>query len=400
MMKRIIALMLAAVLALPGFAIAEEGWTKIDRDEDRGIKLQKVTETVVEEGISPTTGLPLDEYEDLPDSYLGLAVTGRYQPMMVQIDNTNGGVDGTAFWNLGYADILYETHLHSNGNTRISAIFSDVLPDDVGPVRSARVAHCWIREEWDAGFLFYGGQTKKGSSIKDVFSDYGARSGVVLFSGTDGPTREWKKSDGRGYNVNPDHRAPSNKGVNVASISTMIPEDHVAKMHAFKFTDELPEGDPATEIRINWGLIHYGSNFTYDVDTNTYFRYMRYEDDELKPYVDFYTDEQLSFANVIIQHVETEFNGSSAAPISYIAFNKKGKAAEGNADYFMGGVHLKGYWRREDNRSKKPYQAGRTIYYGPDGNEIELQRGKTLICMLSQPTGSKKSVVVKEVEYR
>ena len=38
----------------------------------------------------------------------------------------------------------------------------------------------------------------------------------------------------------------------------------------------------------------------------------------------------------------------------------------------MGGVHVKGYWQRDD-------MASRTVFYGEDGQEIELQRGKTLI---------------------
>ena len=47
----------------------------------------------------------------------------------------------------------------------------------------------------------------------------------------------------------------------------------------------------------------------------------------------------------------------------------------GNADYFMGGKHFAGVWERKDVNS-------RTVFYGEDGNEIEMQRGKTLIILL------------------
>jgi hypothetical protein len=47
----------------------------------------------------------------------------------------------------------------------------------------------------------------------------------------------------------------------------------------------------------------------------------------------------------------------------------------GNADYFIGGRHIAGVWEREDYNS-------RTVFYGPDGNEIELQRGRTLIILM------------------
>jgi hypothetical protein len=46
----------------------------------------------------------------------------------------------------------------------------------------------------------------------------------------------------------------------------------------------------------------------------------------------------------------------------------------GVADYFMGGKHYAGVWERKDMNS-------RTIFYGPDGNEIKLQPGKTLVIL-------------------
>ena len=46
-----------------------------------------------------------------------------------------------------------------------------------------------------------------------------------------------------------------------------------------------------------------------------------------------------------------------------------------NADYFIGGRHFKGVWNRDS-------YTDRTVFYGEDGNEIELQRGHTLIIMM------------------
>ena len=129
----------------------------------------------------------------------------------------------------------------------------------------------------------------------------------------------------------------------------------------------VPDGDDATEVIINWDAVHYGSNLIYDADSNAYFRYMRYPDDELIPYEDRDTQEQLSFANVIIQFCETEWSRSDA-PITQVV-------GEGNADFFMAGKHVAGYWKREDMSS-------RTVFYGPDGNEMPMQRGKTLIVII------------------
>ena len=41
----------------------------------------------------------------------------------------------------------------------------------------------------------------------------------------------------------------------------------------------------------------------------------------------------------------------------------------------MGGVHVEGYWQRESMES-------RTVFYTADGQELQMQRGKTLIVVV------------------
>lgn len=364
-MKKMISMLLAVALLLSVVpaAMAE---TVIDFKANRGIKLQKVGLNEAAEGISPTTGLALEGY-DIPEGFAGLAATGRYLPMLVQIDNYDGGTDYMAPWGASYADILYETPLHKDGYTRISMLFSDLIPDSVGPVRSARVGHCWLREEWDAGFLFYGGQEAEGSNIRDVFRQTRASSKGVLFDGTAGETKPWMPY----YSSRAGLASPHDKDGNVAAMSALVPADHAAPNHTFLFTDELPEGDVAEMINIVWGSDLYNSYFEYDADSNQYFRYMD-QKKTLVPYVDRDTQEQLAFANVIVQHTKVTYNGSAAAPVTE-------HIGEGNADFFMGGVHIAGYWKRDD-------AASRTVFYGPDGNEIELQRGKTFVSIIPSAT--------------
>ena len=363
-MKKFLALILALALVLPVLAAADDGWTTVNATEKRGIKLKKVGLNETPAGVSPTTGLDLSDYDDLPSTYLGLAVDGRYQPMLVQIDNSLGGVGDNKPWNLGYADVIYESPLHANGTTRISALFSDILPDEAGPVRSARVGHTWLREEWDAGFIFYGGQTKKGSNIEDEFSKYGANKKGLIFSGTVGKGKAWKQF----YTRVKHHKSPHNVNANVAEISKLISASFKAPNHAFLFTDELPDGDPAEEIIIDWKRAEMSSHFYFDFDTNSYYRYLGAEEDKLQPWEDYYSGEQYAFANVIVQHTTVKWNRSSDAPVTT-------HVGEGNADIFMGGVHIAGYWKRAD-------MASRTVFYDAEGNEIQLQRGRTFISIL------------------
>ena len=116
---------------------------------------------------------------------------------------------------------------------------------------------------------------------------------------------------------------------------------------------------------------------------------MRYGDDDLRLYMDRDTREPIAFANVIIQFCETMYFMAEAPVTKFVDASQvkvegyKG-GGEGNADFFMGGVHIAGYWKRDDMHS-------RTVFYGPDGNEIELQRGKTMIVVVDPQIAVRKS---------
>ena len=74
------------------------------------------------------------------------------------------------------------------------------------------------------------------------------------------------------------------------------------------------------------------------------------------------------FNNVIVQGIKMKWPNGSLRPDPVLT-------GTGNADYFMGGRHYAGVWERKDIDS-------RTVFYGEDGKEIELQRGRTLIILM------------------
>lgn len=365
MMKRFA----AAILALMMLATASSAlaMTKINPQEKRNITVQEAGLNEMIEGESPTTGLKLADME-VPEGYTGMAATGRYLPMMVQIGNDDGGIGYRAPWGANAVDIVYEIPLHKNGNTRLTFLYNDLIPDDVGYIRSARVANVWLREEWGAGFVFWGQQEAAGSSVPEEFSKLGHNIvyDPLLFNGIVGTQHAWQKL----FSSRAGLKEVMSKGANVAAIYKLVPDDYVAPNHTFLFTDELPtEGDAAEHIRIKWssGGIKYGSNLKYDAESNTYARFMRYANNKLHPWVDYDTQEQILFSNIIVQFVNVRYNHSNAAPVVELV-------GEGNADFFMGGKHIEGVWNRDSMTS-------RTVYYGPDGEEISLQRGKTLIVL-------------------
>lgn len=358
-MKKLISLLCAiifAVISVSNIANAE----LLAGEADRKIqpKCQNAdgsyNDNPIIPGVSPTTGREWSDY---------------YQPMLVQIDNTDGGTGVRSPWGALDADVIYETPLHKIGATRMSFLFSDNIPYSVGPVRSARVGHCWLREEWEAGFCFYGSQELPGSSCNAVFRETGADKKGVIFSGIVGSGKPWA----RYYTRISSLVAPHNVDVNVSAIRDLIPKSHVATPHPFLFKDDQNyDGEEATHISIDVNHKLYDSAFEYNSEENCYYRTVNGE-----PFTnrDFETKEttDVPIQNLIIQRTHVEWNnGNSLAPITE-------HIGKGNADIFIAGKYIAGYWERPDYKS-------RTVYMDADGNEIKLQRGVTYIFVTQYET--------------
>ena len=403
-MKKILCLMIILCLALSA-ALAEG--KEINGGEVRNIQINPAGENPVEEGVSPTTGRNLAEVAaEAPEGAAGLAVTGRYMPIMVQIQNTKQGIGSYAPLYGACADVVYQTSLAYNGLDRMSFIFSDVIPEIGGFVRSTRVTHLRIRQEWDSAYVTSGwsnadvqgelqtlGIPDPTESTTEAVTYFNENPGLIYVAGL--PSRPWGSYYRRMIGGN-SPAAPNNEAFELAAlVNDLVPADYVPKSHAFRFTDEKPEGEDANFIYVQMTSSEDSySELQYDEETNTYFRYLykngtpvayqenipvnlqktkdadgekRFQISKLE------LGREIDFANVIVQSVEYEWIDFER-PIPTMV-------GTGNADYFMGGKHIAGVWQRDDVNS-------RTVFYGEDGNEIELQRGRTLIILLDwQNTG-------------
>ena len=407
-MKRALCLILALAMLL-GISSAMADPKEIDGLSDRKIKINKAglntdPEEMIAQGISPTTGRKLAEIDDIPDGFVGSAVTGDYRPILVQISNAANGVgvnkQGQPYTvapiNASYADVVYESVQKQEGTeTRMTMLFSDTVPDYVGFVRSTRLTHTYIRQEWDSAFC------TSGYSMADVpqaWRKFGVKSpqgaspkdpGLVYVG--DYP-KVWKDFVWR---LHPIAGANSEVFMLADIVQNIIPKDHKAANHTWLFSDELPEGgDEATVIYVTFGSdLETNSRLEYDPDNNVYLRYVKvknspdltYKDSKIvnprlkmvsdgnggqkkKIVVDErYADEDITFSNVIIQGIGMRWLGGSRPDPEM--------TGTGNADYFMGGRHYAGVWERKDYND-------RTVFYGEDGNEIKLQPGRTLIILM------------------
>lgn len=406
-MKKILCMLLTAMLLMTSvsalaakkrertnYTMETEGYVVLQNVEDRNItpNAGEIDINPLIEGESPTTGMPYD-------------TSVRYMPMLVQISNpeynetfegsstftaaeklargeelskndtknkkvSSAGIGQRAPWGGQYADIVYEGILYEDGTTRITFLFNDALADGgeltAGPVRSARIGHVLLREEWQGGIAFCGGPAAEGNNIRAKFTELGAfDKGVALDIET---------------NVRPGVfnervtvlKKPENLGVDVVGLQSLIPETTVAEPHPFLFTDDSPYTDGyemAYSINLDWGHKRWISHFVYDASNNLYLRYSGEA-----PYMTFASAydreeenmEQMSFSNVIIQRVGYEYaNNDYTMPLMQ-------SIGKGNADIFIGGRYIPGYWVRESVENP-------TVFFDNQGNEIQLTRGKTFI---------------------
>ena len=314
-MKRMIAGILALILMLAFSASAAS-------DGDRSI----------------TTGLPTDHEARI---------------MVCQMDNEPGARPQKG---IGSADIVYEVEIYDGGYTRYTAVFNDTIPEQIEAVRSARIVHADICYEYQGAFIHYGGQKYPGSDVYYTFKileNFGTR-----YDGINGD-RDFYRDRSR--------KSPNNVICNLKNLydrtdwSTMVCKSPLRFRKKFAVPKQ---GEAVTKFRVPYQKKAYCPGYVWDAELK---RYRRYYND--KPYVDGATDEQVLVDNIIVQHVEYDwFEGKSDRP-------KVELTGENKCDYFIGGKHFTGTWKRS-KISKN------TVYFDENGKKVKLNPGTTYIQLL------------------
>ena len=433
-MRKLISLMLvlAIVLACSAAGADLESAKSVNPEEVRNIKINEAGNNEVPDGVSPTTGRNLDEvYDEYIASnpgFDGMAASGVYYPILVLHTGYKGAVnEGAPFYGKS-ADIYYEIAKASWGVSRLLMVFNDVLPTFAGPTRSLRVQYLFIRQEWNAPLFYQGMQendfsTKYHTDCKWMINKFNmpfswtpveSNSQRMTFDGSNGSKdhlvykyRFQKYSDEN--NVLWDLARAKNEYLGE--------RDYTDYNHALKFGEQPEGGDSAETVYVYFsanqayrdktseGTTYFNSMYSYDADQGVYYRYMisdlknpdnnpipfteqrlsnttsapltggeaRYSGSALKGDVTVTSEEEgaITFSNVIVQHIGMHWL-TSDAPYANLT-------GSGNADYFIGGKHYTGVWKRNGYDD-------RTVFYGEDGNEIALKPGRTMIVMMDSFT--------------
>jgi hypothetical protein len=80
----------------------------------------------------------------------------KTRPISVKIENSDAARPQMG---INFADIVYETEVEG-GITRFNCLFHSRLPEEIGPVRSARLSDLWIVPQYQ-GLFFYSGSNQE-----------------------------------------------------------------------------------------------------------------------------------------------------------------------------------------------------------------------------------------------
>ena len=276
-------------------------------------------------------------------------LSGDSRPIAVMIDNN---IDAMPQAGLLEADIIYEI-IVEGGESRLMLILQDKDLDKIGPIRSARHYFLDYALENDAIYVHYGWSPQAQSDITSL--------GVDNINGIyESESAFWRVDD---------KYAPHNAVTSTENILEIadrkgyrVDKEKDNVLNYVVAEVELENGDIADDITIPYS--DYNEvEYIYDEDLKEYVRYSRGEKQ-----VDWNTGETITTKNIIIEKAENwTLNDGSG----------KGRQTLDNVK------ELEGYYITNGKvieiTCDKESRSGQTVYRDLDGNEINVNDGKTFI---------------------
>lgn len=286
------------------------------------------------------------------------------RPIAVMMPNTRTA----AHYGISQADILYECNVEGS-ITRLMGIFQDWSDfDRLGNVRSSRDYYIYWSFEWDAIYIHFGGPFY----INDVINRPDTNNIDGLSS-----SNFWRAND---TGNSTDNAYVDTEGI-LADAKKLGYDleyrDGYSDGQHFQFA---PDSEPNTLEQYSDSIVANkidmsptypvtNSYFVYNPDTGLYDRFQHLSGAADGPHIDKANDQQLSFKNVLIQNTYFEVRDQKG----YLAFQCHDTTRDGW--YFTNGRGIHVTWKKTADYSP-------TRYYDDSGNEIQLNTGKTMICIV------------------
>lgn len=260
------------------------------------------------------------------------------------------------------AELTYEI-VAEGGITRFLAFYQSVLPDKVGPIRSAREYYLVLAKEMgDAMYMHHGFSPQALAAIESW------------------PVRSLQRGNAPTWRENPrnvaiEHTLYANAKELVKRGLELGWGGVSDNFYIWQFKDQpgaysqMPDAD-----KISYDFWYKGDfsvMWEYDKNSNTYKRYMGFDASGKEiPHKDEITQKQIEVSNVIVQFAqETKIPGDEKNRLDYQLIGS------GKAFVFLDGKVVEATW----SKSKRDE---RTRFFDTKGEEIRFNRGKFWISIL------------------
>lgn len=318
--------------------------------------------TVIEDdSVPPEEGMIRSR---LTNEWVAEAVANT-RPIAVMIPNETAAIP---HYNLSKASVLYEANVEGR-MTRLLAIYDDWQDmEKIGNVRSLRTYYAYWSFEWDAFLVHFGGPY--------FVNDLLAQETTQNVNGNLGDDEAFFRSD--------DREAPHNAYATGEGIKEVIDRKGydlsyrgLTEENHFQFATKAEpntleqygdKAESATYIDMSGCYPLTRCHFEYNEEDGLYYRSQHLSGSLDGPHIDATTGEQLSFKNILVQNIlQEELTGG------YMVFQCHDTTRDGW--FFTNGKGIHVTW-------EKTSDYGATKFYDDNGNEITLNTGKTMICVI------------------
>lgn len=293
--------------------------------------------------------------------------TAMTRPIAVMVPNEIGAIP---HYNLSDASILYEANVEGR-MTRLMAIYENWENlSKIGNVRSTRTYYAYWAFEWDAFLVHYGGPYYINSLMEQDLTEN--------IDGLNGDADAFYRTKDRAdpHNVYVD----GNKLKECIETRKYEPtyrditdEQHflfASKAEPNALTQYKEEAQNATYIDMSGCYPLTRCYFEYNEDDGLYYRFQHLSGGSDSPHTDA-DGRQLCFKNILVQYTKQEVLDDKG----YLVLQCHDSTRDGW--FFTNGKGIHVTWKKESDYSA-------TRYYDDEGNEITLNTGKTMICIVNE----------------
>ncbi len=353
-----------SVTPVPSADLAEQAE---EHDDTDAFEVEPETDPPPKEGM--VRSLLTNEWID--------AELAQRRPIAVTVPNSKTASQ----FGLSQADIIYECSVEGS-ITRLMAIWEDWDNlEKIGNIRSTRDYFLYWAFEWDAFYIHFGGPFYVDS----------------LLAREDTQTINCIRYSGASYYANAKNTT-DNAFTGTANIKDAIDHFDYPLTHREGYLDDshfqfapasapnhlrqYPDAISAKKVDLSPAYPVTNCYFVYNADIGLYERFQHLSGETDGPHIDLANNEQLVFKNLLVQSTYFEIRDNNG----FLAYQCHDTARDGW--FFTNGKGIHVTW-------EKTSDYGATRYYDDMGREIELNTGKTMICIIQDGD----SIMVDNVKF-